>query len=146
MLAVVFTQTRKPWEVLAPKAPWSAVALATAFCFGFHGGSFAAALQGASRREENSETPLFPLPGEREKGEGSWGEGSCPSEAVKKSIHPVILRPAFWAEESAVVCLALIELLDWCGQIAVNLLYDAQPQGFSLPAAVPVVGLLLSSQ
>jgi hypothetical protein len=36
-------------KVVVPKAPWSAVALATAFSLGIQGGSFAAAVQGASR-------------------------------------------------------------------------------------------------
>jgi len=36
-------------KMVLPEAPWSAVAAATAFSFEFHGGSFAAALQGAAR-------------------------------------------------------------------------------------------------
>jgi hypothetical protein len=36
-------------KMVVPKAPWSAVVSATALLPGFQGGSFAAALQGASR-------------------------------------------------------------------------------------------------
>jgi len=36
-------------KITVPKAPWSAVAAATAFWLGFQGGSFAAALHGALR-------------------------------------------------------------------------------------------------
>jgi predicted transcriptional regulator len=35
-------------KLIVPKAPWSAVAPATALSFGIHGGNSAAALQGAS--------------------------------------------------------------------------------------------------
>jgi hypothetical protein len=36
-------------KMIVPKAPWSAVASATAFSLGFQGGSFAAAVQGGLR-------------------------------------------------------------------------------------------------
>ena len=42
-------ESRTALKMVVPKAPWSAVAPATAFWLGFQGGSSAAALQGASR-------------------------------------------------------------------------------------------------
>jgi hypothetical protein len=43
--------------MIVPKAPWSAVALATALSFGIQGASFAAALQGVSRTFMQSGEP-----------------------------------------------------------------------------------------
>jgi len=86
-------------EKPVPKAPWSAVALATAVALGFHGGSLAAAVQGASRissflaarhptgisdSHENTQSRI-PLPRLRDQNDNAWAELSTNNQAPATS-------------------------------------------------------------